>query len=95
MSTNNTLTNCRFCSVVSKANREDPIGSAGVYDRWLIVETLPPWPITMWMEPDPMPPVLAALNLIEEDQINFRPLAIAPDREYSRPDHTRVLYYSK
>jgi hypothetical protein len=36
MGTNNTLNNCWLCSVVSKANGEDPIGTAGTYDHWLI-----------------------------------------------------------
>jgi len=29
---------CRFCSLVSQNNGEDPIGTAGTYDRWLIIE---------------------------------------------------------
>lgn len=48
------------------------------------------------MESDPMPPgVLEALNFIWDTGGNIRQLAIAPDREYSHPDYTRVLYYRR
>lgn len=38
------LQDCRFCSLVSKANKEDPIGTAGTCDHWLIMEIPQPWP---------------------------------------------------
>jgi hypothetical protein len=38
MLANEMLSDCQFCSIVSKTNGEDPIGSAGTFNRWLIVE---------------------------------------------------------
>jgi len=94
MSTNSTLTNCRFCSVVSKTSGEDPIGSGPTYERYLLIETAPPWPSTIWMEPEPMPQtIIDVLNLADECGISLRPLVIAPDREYSRPGYIRVFHY--
>lgn len=90
------LSNCRFCSVVSKKNDEDPIGSAGYFDHWLIFETPLPWKTNIWLEPDPIPkPVILVLKSIWEDEIKMRTLAIAPDREYSQPGYTRLLYYRR
>ncbi|MEO0490884.1 MAG: sucrase ferredoxin, partial [Cyanobacteria bacterium J06659_2] len=34
---------CKFCSEVSKANGEDPIGSANPTDSWLVMELPLPW----------------------------------------------------
>lgn len=87
---------CRFCSEVSQANGEDPIGSAIVVDQYLIIEAAQPWKTNIWIEPDPMPPgVLEALNFVWETGGNIRQLAIAPDREYSHPDQTRVFFYCR
>jgi hypothetical protein len=94
MSNSNLLTDCRFCSEFSKANREDPIGSAPTYDRFLLIETRPPWPSKIWVKPDPLPEKLIdALNPVDEAGVKLRPIAIAPDREYSQPGYTHVFYY--
>lgn len=96
MSTNNNLTDCRFCSVVSKANGEDPIGSAGTYDHWLIVELALPWSEKLWLENPRVQPIIALIReLSVEHGVKLRAMAIAPDREYSDPNHTRVLYYHR
>ena len=44
------LVDCRYCSQVSKANGEDPIGSAPQIDYWIIVEVPQPWLISMFEE---------------------------------------------
>lgn len=33
----------RLCSLLSKANGEDPIGSASSFERYLVVEVAAPW----------------------------------------------------
>lgn len=89
-------TSCRFCSEVSQANGEDPIGSAIVVEHYLIIEAPQPWKTSIWIEPDPMPEgVLEALQFVWDTGGNIRQLAIAPDKEYSDPDYTRVLYYRR
>lgn len=50
MLTEQTQTDCRFCSVVSKANGEDPIGTAATADHWLITEIPQPWSEKLFME---------------------------------------------
>lgn len=54
MSTNSTRNSCSFCSLISQANGEDPIGSAIATEQYLIIETPQPWPIEIWVEPEPM-----------------------------------------
>ncbi|MEA5569268.1 sucrase ferredoxin [Anabaena sp. UHCC 0399] len=94
MSINKTQNHCRFCSEISQANGEDPIGSAIAVEQYLIIEAAQPWPVPIWIEPDPMPQgVVDALNFVWEGGRTIRQLAIAPDPEYSHPDYTRVLYY--
>jgi len=46
-------TDCRFCSKISKANGEDPIGSAWPYQQWLIIEVPQPWP-TGFLKQNPL-----------------------------------------
>ncbi|MBD2360329.1 sucrase ferredoxin [Anabaena minutissima FACHB-250] len=96
MSTNKTQNNCHFCSEISQANGEDPIGSAVTLEQYLIIEAAQPWPINIWIEPDPIPQgVLEALSFVWESDKEIRPLAIAPDKEYSHPGYTRVFYYRR
>ncbi|AVH69227.1 sucrase ferredoxin [Nostoc sp. 'Lobaria pulmonaria (5183) cyanobiont'] len=88
------LIDCRFCSLVSKANGEDPIGTAGTCDHWLIMETPQPWPEEVFEE---NPTIQSLIGLFQElvfqHGINLKPILIAPDREYSYAGFTRVLYY--
>lgn len=86
---------CRFCSVVSKTNGHDPIGSAWHYDQWLIIEMPQPWERSLWIEHPTLQPIYEQLikPLHEEQGVWVRPLVIAPDRDYAIPDRTRVLYY--
>ncbi|WP_414529152.1 sucrase ferredoxin [Nodularia chucula] len=96
MSTNKTHKNCRFCSEISQANGEDPIGSALTLEQYFIIEAAQPWPDNIWMELDPMPQgVLDALNFAWESSRKIRVIAIAPDKEYSNPGYTRVFYYRR
>jgi len=91
----NLETNCRFCSLVAKANGQDPIGSAGTFHHWLIVEIPPPWPTTIWQAHPIAAPVLQMVKALRQQGVYVRPLMIAPEREYSHPDLTRVLYYRR
>ncbi|MDZ7949857.1 sucrase ferredoxin [Nostoc sp. DedQUE09] len=85
---------CRFCSLVSKANAEDPIGTAGTCEHWLIMEISQPWPQEMF---EKNPTIRGLMSLFEElifnHGVKLKPILIAPDREYSYPGFTRVLYY--
>ncbi|MEB3338862.1 MAG: sucrase ferredoxin [Leptolyngbyaceae bacterium] len=86
---------CRFCSTVSKTNGHDPIGSAWPYDQWLIIETPQPWE-SLWLEHPLLHPIYEHLiKPLREQGIHVRPLAIAPDRDYSIPGHTRILHYRR
>ncbi|MEH2169739.1 MAG: sucrase ferredoxin [Nostoc sp.] len=88
------LIDCRFCSLVSKANGEDPIGTAGTCDHWLIMEIPQPWPEEVFEE---NPAIRSLMGLFEElvfkHGIKLKPMLIAPDREYSHAGFTRLFYY--
>ncbi|MEM8529504.1 MAG: sucrase ferredoxin [Chloroflexota bacterium] len=83
-----------YCSVVSKENGEDPIGSIAHCNHYLIVEVPTPWPrdVTNLKR---IPTELIALlqALILEQGLKIRPLIIVPDEEYSVSDKVRVFHY--
>lgn len=89
-----TSSNCQFCSVISKAHGEDPIGTAGTHDEWLLVELPQPWSIEDWQKDPQIGPLIALFqDLILNQGRQLRPIAIGRDRAYSRPGYTRVLHY--
>jgi|GEM_PF-2566653 hypothetical protein len=93
---NQTRNKCRFCSEVSQANGEDPIGSAIAVEQYLIIEAPQPWSVEIWIEPEPMPQgVLDALNFVWEHGRTIRQMAIAPDPEYSIPGYKHVFHYHR
>lgn len=89
-----TIADCRFCSLVSKANGEDPIGSAPTADHWLVVEYAQPWLEDMF-HTDPQITLFIKLlkRLFIWRGLVMWPILVAPDREYSRRGETRVMHY--
>lgn len=86
------LTRPRRCALFAKTQHEDPIGTAFPYERWLIVEVPTPWPRNVWQSDQVPAAVRALVSAARELQRGVRPLAIAPDPEYSRPGYTRLLH---
>jgi hypothetical protein len=86
---------CKLCSEVSKANGEDPIGSAGNYDHFLFIETPEPWTKDAVYE-HPQLGVIhkMAKALRQECGVSARVMAIAPDYD-SPADRVRVLHYQR
>jgi hypothetical protein len=90
------LSDCRFCSQVSKANGEDPIGSADPCDYFLVMEVKQPWPVKLFQESPVLQPLMALIrDLILEHGVRLKPIAIAPDLEYSQVGYTRILHFSR
>ncbi|ERN41881.1 uncharacterized protein conserved in bacteria containing thioredoxin-like domain protein [Rubidibacter lacunae KORDI 51-2] len=87
---------CQFCSEVSKANGEDPIGTAATVDCWLVVEMAPPWTEKTFKEDLRIVPLLELFKqLFLKQGIAIRPILIAPDLEYSKPGSGRVIFYKR
>ncbi|MEA5617553.1 sucrase ferredoxin [Cronbergia sp. UHCC 0137] len=89
---------CRYCSVVSKANREDPIGTAGTVDEWLLVEVPQPWKTHLWEEKPQFQPLLEVVEKLASQPIRYtktRLLAIAPDQTHTHPELVRVFHYKR
>jgi hypothetical protein len=90
------LSDCRFCSQVSQANGEDPIGSADPFDYFLVMEVKQPWPVKLFQESPMLQPLMSLVkNLILDHGVRLKPIAIAPDPDYSQPGHTRILKFSR
>ena len=90
------LKDCQFCSVISKANGEDPIGTAGNCDRWLVMESPQPWSMEHWLQdPTTRPTVTLLQSVLSQPGMKLRPMAIAPDSTYSQPNYRRILYYQR
>ncbi|MEM9541688.1 MAG: sucrase ferredoxin [Cyanobacteria bacterium P01_E01_bin.42] len=90
------LTECRFCSQVSQANGEDPIGTAGTADYWLLMELAQPWTEKTFTENPQIKPLIELFKqAFMKRGVMIRPVLIAPDPEYSQPGKTRILYYQR
>ncbi|OKH37855.1 sucrase ferredoxin [[Phormidium ambiguum] IAM M-71] len=87
------MLHCHFCSVISKTNGVDPIGSAPTYDGCLMVEIAPPWPHKFWQAKPMLQPIVDLLEHLGKQGVKIGFLAIAPNRKYSQPDLIRVIYY--
>ncbi|MEL6929144.1 MAG: sucrase ferredoxin [Cyanobacteria bacterium J06600_6] len=88
---------CRYCSEVSQMQGEDPIGTAGTAEEWLMIEVPRPWKKDIWQEKPGYRPIIGILMELEQrnPNLSLRLMAIATDKEYSQPDRIRVFYYSR
>ncbi|NJN73583.1 MAG: sucrase ferredoxin [Limnothrix sp. RL_2_0] len=90
------FSDCKFCSIISKAAGEDPIGTAGTVDHWLIMELPQPWTEKVFTEDPKIASFLKIIKkLIIKQGIKLRPLLITPDKTYSQPNEVRVMYYRR
>ncbi|ABW31666.1 sucrase ferredoxin [Acaryochloris marina] len=96
MLTQTALSDCRFCSLVSKQNGEDPIGTARTVDHWLLIELAQPWIEKMFKEDPRIAPLIKLFrHLFTKYGVVIQPILIAPDKVYSRPGETRIIYFHR
>ncbi|MBE9118004.1 sucrase ferredoxin [Lusitaniella coriacea LEGE 07157] len=91
----NPIAECKFCSLVSKSNGEDPIGSANPTHGWLAMELPQPWTEERFHHDPLLKPVHDLFHEAFDRGLRVFPLAIAPDRQYSVPDQAHVFYYRR
>ncbi len=87
---------CQYCSVVSKANGEDPIGTAVTAQQWLLIEVPQPWVKNPWAGQSA--DLLELFEAIERQPKlwkSLRILAIAPDKTYSTKSDRHVFFYQQ
>ncbi|MEO1800665.1 MAG: sucrase ferredoxin, partial [Cyanobacteria bacterium J06629_2] len=91
------ISTCRYCSEVSQIQGEDPIGTAGTSEEWLMIEVPRPWKKDVWQEKPEYRPIIGILMELEQrnSNLSLRLMAIATDKEYSQPGKIRVFYYSR
>ncbi|MEO1592801.1 MAG: sucrase ferredoxin [Cyanobacteria bacterium J06632_22] len=94
--TSRTDADCRYCSVVSKANGEDPIGTAVTADQWLFVEVPLPWAKNPWAgQPAELLRVFEDIEQRPRLWQALRIVAIAPDKTDSTSGYSHVFFYQK
>jgi hypothetical protein len=88
-------TESRLCSLVSRANGEDLVGSATPFETCLMVEVAQPWVRDVagsrWF-PEGLPEVVEAAA--KGGRLG-KLTALLPDRAYSREGHTRLLLWRR
>ena len=90
------VSDCQYCSQVSQANGEDPIGSAPQVDHWLLVEVKQPWTTTMFVDHPVISRAIATVKTLSYKRgVVLMLAAIAPDPDYSKPGLIRVIYYHR
>jgi hypothetical protein len=81
---------------VSKANGEDPIGTAGTYDQLLLVEVPQPWTCKIWQQYPYLQPLNQLVqNTMRWQGVRIRLMALAPDKDYSHPERIRVIHFHR
>ena len=84
-----------MCSIFSRERDEDPIGTAGEYDLYAIMELPLPWTADPWKSPR-LPDGLRELSAEAQGLgLKVRQLAIQPDPDYSKPGQTRIFIYRR
>lgn len=78
MTTEKLIGDCQFCSVVSKANGEDPIGTAITADIWLIMEIPLPWTKQKLFNNPLIEHIQNLCHELQNKNIRVIPMAIAP-----------------
>lgn len=84
-----------LCSLVSRSFEADPLGSAPMYDGYLIIELALPWKHEVSDSPHFPAAVQEVLGLAAERGQNIRLQCIVPDPAQSHSDLTRVMYVSR
>ncbi|MEM9945599.1 MAG: sucrase ferredoxin [Cyanobacteria bacterium P01_D01_bin.36] len=87
---------CQYCSVTSKSNKEDPIGTAVTARLWLFIEIPQPWAKNPWQgESASLQKVFASIENKTQLWRDLRILAIAPDKTDSTPSNRHVFFYTQ
>lgn len=84
-----------FCSVLSRNNNEDPIGSAAPHLRYLLIEVPMPWEYDVKNSPHFPNGLKEVLTRCVEQSGKFRFLAFCSDTLRSPDDHVRVFYFAR
>ena len=82
----------RLCSLASRANGEDPAGSATLLQARLIVEMAQPWQRKILDSRHAVKGLRQVVQGAQESGLLGVFAAVLPDREYSRKGHTRCLF---
>lgn len=88
-----------FCNTLARERGLDPIGYAGACDLFVTFELPLPWPYDLWRGAG-MPKEITKLIEVwygdpDTPRPRLRPLAVAPDPDYSSPGYRRVMVHRR
>lgn len=95
MSTSETGSESRLCSVVSRASGDDPGGSGTPFDAYLGIEVAPPWKDDVAESRNFPEGLREPIERAWDADVIGKFTGLMPDPEYSREGHTRVLRLEK
>ncbi|BAQ65416.1 sucrase ferredoxin [Geminocystis sp. NIES-3709] len=89
------MIHCQLCSVISKTNGEDTIGTANPSDGWLVMELPQPWTEERFHHDPILKPIHDLFHQLFDQGIKISPMAIASDQEYCQSGYSRIIHYQK
>lgn len=93
------MTSQPFCNLSARDKGLDPIGYAGACDLFITFELPLPWPYDLWRSAGVPEEVRRLIEVWYSDPATprprLRPLAVAPDPEYSSPERRRVMVHRR
>ncbi|MBZ0297125.1 MAG: hypothetical protein K8L99_31490 [Anaerolineae bacterium] len=90
-----------YCNCLAKQRGLDPVGHAHGFDDAIIIELPLPWKEDIMQRADPLPQEIIDLLALwlqryhAGEGYRHRPLVVAPDKDYSKQGHHRVLFYTR
>ena len=85
----------RLCSVFSRANQEDPGGSAPSWARCVVMELATPWESDVSQTGHFPRMVAEVLDAAERRGLSTRLQCVEPDPDYSVEEHCRVVFFAR
>lgn len=90
-----------YCNCLAMELGLNPVGHAGDFEDAVVIETPLPWKLNMMQEAGALPqPIIDLFGLWLQryyagEGYPHRPLAVAPDPEYSQHGFRRVMFYTR
>ena len=85
----------KTCSELSRLLEEDPIGTAPMWTKCIVIELPPPWSAKIEESKHFDESLTIYINELNQTGHNIRLQCILPDEQYSIPGMRRVMLFTK
>ena len=85
----------KLCSELSQLLEEDPIGTAPLWEKCIIIELPPPWSVKIEESKHFDASITNCINKLNQAGHSIRLQCILPDEYYSKPGMRRVILFTK